>query len=206
VTKTRRLVGQRNTRPRALIPLRCTSLWVVMILLVACGESDRSDGIPPGETVVEEGRASLITTSINDRKESWQVWDSQSDWNGYGGYQTLGTASIYSRAVASDQLQRGDVLSIGFTLTETADGLGADLIDISVKKRSAGSGSFGSENDGTARISIQSATKDGESMHIIGDFSGTLPFQNYGSRDADLSNVLEIEGGHFDVVLAPLSR
>jgi len=177
-----------------------------MILLVACGGSDRSDGVSRGETVVEEGRASLITTSINDRKESWHVRDSQSDWNGYGGYQTLGIANIYSSAVASDQLQRGDVLSIGFTLTETADGLGAVLIDISVKKRSAGSGSFGSENDGTARISIQSATEQGESMHIVGRFSGTLPFQNYGSRDTDLSNVLEIEGGHFDVVLAPLSR
>lgn len=177
-----------------------------MILLVACGESDRSDGVSLGKTVVEGGRASLITASINDRQESWHVWDGQSDWNGYGGYQTLGSVNIYSRAVASDQLQRGDVLSIGFTLTATADGLGADSIDISVQKRSAGSGSFGSENDGTARISIQSATEQGESMHIVGHFSGTLPFQNHGSRDADLSNVLEIEDGHFDVVLAPISR
>jgi len=173
--------------------------------LLACspdpGES--TNNANPSDAGAE---TTVISTSLNGVEQLWRINNGQSDWKAFRSGQTIGTANLYSFAVANEKFERSDVLSIGFALTNTPDGYGVDNAEVSIMMRSAGSGSFSSANDGSAQISIESATEEGGSMRIVGNFSGRLPFRLHSSRDAESSNVLVIDNGQFDVSLEPLSR
>jgi hypothetical protein len=179
------------------------------LLFSLCACTDSGSNLVEGNAATSAENSvdsAVIVAQLNGEPQKWRVYGSQSDWRAFHSYVSIGFASIYSFADASDELQRSDVLSVGFTLAESSDGFYARELDIAVTKQSAGLGSFSSENDGTADIAIHSAIHEGDSMHIVGSFSGRLPFRLHSSRDTDLSNVLVIENGQFDVVLAPLSR
>jgi len=153
-----------------------------------------------------ESATATIVTSMNGAEQNWRFNSSQSDWNAFRSGQTIGTANLYSFAVANEDFERSDVLSIGFALMNTPDGYGVDNAEVSIRMSSAGNGSFSSTNDGLAKISIESVTEKGELMHIVGSFSGRLPFRLHSSRESDSPNVLVIDDGQFDVLLEPLSR
>ena len=187
---------------------RTTFLFAIIAAtgLTACGSSEPSDsaattsenkatevtGKPTAPAVQSE--AGTVQTTLNGEPTRWQVDSRQSDW--FGGLDSPLTSVSFLSSVHADASVPG---RISFTLTRNANG----WISSGIKIVPTVSGPVYSSNDGAAEVVVTSAVMDGDILKLSGTFSGTLPYREYTSPEADMNKVLNLQDGTFEVNIPP---
>jgi len=183
----------------------------VMLLLGACGdESKNADEV----SAVDVESVGQITGTMNGDRHVWhitatkegQVWRSQSDWSPLQSGAIIATVNMFGMSDPSRTMGSNGALVLGFSLATEGGSYSAINSEINLYPKKAGLGNYSSSNDGDVTIVVAQATQSGDLMRLKGNWNGRLPFKKFSSRDADMSDVVTIENGSFDVALPPLQK
>lgn len=195
-------------------------LAAAVLILAACGGSDgdTSSATPAAaqqsaERAPNPGLRQLggIDARLNGERRDWfvtgskegSVWRSQSDVNVFGNTRSI---SIFGHATADTWSSDKDALRIQATVREASPDLLISNVKISYYKGGFGTGIYSTTNDGEAEFEITNMVLKDGLTHIMGSFSGTLPYRKHSSRDAEPDNFVTVESGRFNVKLPPLVK
>ncbi|MGH1421171.1 MAG: hypothetical protein ACRBEQ_05085 [Hyphomonas sp.] len=183
----------------------------IMLLtgLAACGGADapaspqantdaaKPENKPRGATGwanQPENRAGTVTATINGEVHTWHVQKSQSEWySGLDAPQSF--VSIYSFQAVDNPIPS----VISFDINRSGDKWFAQKIV--VRPSNPDIWDFSTSNDGAKTFEVTSASMEGDVMKLTGVFTAAMPALNKIGEDPDMTNILKVENGTFDVSL-----
>lgn len=207
-----------------MTPMKTSLILASLLMLAACSKGDTApetgagDASPeaslPGDTeaaaeaamaeepaaMAEKGDGTL-TATINGEERTWYTthsetggtFTSQSDWSGVAPFLSV---HIMGHGSPDTTLDTNGALSLGFRLKDTGSLPGIQDAELALMTDSF-QDRYTAQKGGSVNVSVDSATFDGNWLHLEGRFSGTLGFEGEGAPDG--AEKVKVEGGRFDV-------
>ncbi|MGB5334908.1 MAG: hypothetical protein WBN07_04765 [Woeseiaceae bacterium] len=188
---------------------RRLAFTVFAMVLVACGADAGSDDTG-GQAVASNASSSVevlgeITAKLNGESRTWYVtrehqygrWMSESDQRFHG----EGTV-ILSGHVSKDTITNtADLLILKAHVRSTNAGPDVQSANITFGGADVWLGRYASEYGGEAIVTFDTINNSDGETHLKGTFSGKLPYKGNSSANPDLSNIVALDSGEFDVNL-----
>lgn len=209
----------RSSSTSMKLRLLVAALLFATAMLTACGPGEDSGADPESAADATDERArespsetngsgeepdGVITATFNGTERTWYITSaersgqfvSQSDWSSYSASHS--GVSIMGHVSPSWPFRSAEAIMIGFTLQGTGEN--PSVGDPSITYLSGGiTNNHSSDHDGNANISVTSASIDGETLTISGNFSGMLPFKSMsGDADVESTETIVVENGTFE--------
>jgi hypothetical protein len=179
------------------------------MVLAACG-TDAGSADNVGKAAAPTASSSVevlgeITAALNGEQRTWYVtreykagrWITESDQS------FLGTGTVFfSGHVSKDNATNPiDLLVITASVNDSGDGATVQSAKIMFAGQELWKGRYGSEYGGEAVVTFDTISNSGGETRLRGRFSGKLPYKDNSSADPDVSNIVTLEKGEFDVNL-----
>ena len=184
-----------------------TSLFCI-VSLAACGGSQSGDSTPSSSeasktkhklkaaVIRPENVAGTISATINGEPFEWTAQKDQSEW-----FHNLDAPQSFISVHSYPSLDQSIPGNIVFTINRYGDRWVA--VKIYVRPFNSDIRDFSTSNDGASTFEVKSASMEGDQMKLTGTFTATLPALNKIGEDPDMSNILKVENGTFDLIIPP---
>lgn len=189
--------------------MRCMTVVLFATLLVACN-SEAGSTDSGGQPAASSANSNVevlgeITATLNGEQRTWYVtreykygrWISES----VQGFRGTGTV-VFSGHVSDDSATNGlDLLMINAHVYDSGDGPTVQGAKIVFAGQEMWKGRYGSEYGGEAVVKFDTINSSDGVTRLKGTFSGKLPYKSSSSPDPDMSDVILLESGEFDMNL-----
>lgn len=176
--------------------------WALIGVLAGCLAGCGSGGEAALGNSAEDADGTL-TASIGDEERIWYItsssmmgqYVSQSDWS-----EPLSgriSVSLMGHASPDTVMDTEGALMLSFTVrSPTGD---AEVIEPELNYLVGGmTEAFSSSEDGSASVSVDSISVDGETLKVSGAFEGTLNFRSMGGAAPPATESVKLQGGRFE--------
>jgi len=186
------------------------AIAVSAMLLVACNsESVSTDSSAKRAASSSNSNVEVlgeINATLNGEQRTWYVtreyaygrWISESNQALRDGTGTVILTGHVSDDSATNPL---DLLMINAHVRDSADGPTVQVATIVFAGQEMWQGRYSSEYDGEAVVEFSAIESSDGATRLQGTFSGKLPYKSNSSAGPDMSNIVMLESGEFDVNL-----
>lgn len=177
-------------------------------VLVACG-ADAGD-VSVGKAAASTGSSTVevlgeISAKLNGESRTWYVtreykygrWISESS----PAFRGKGTVFLSGHVSKDTTTNPVDLLILNAHVRGTDSDPDVQSANITFAGADMWLGRYGSEYGGEAVITFDTISNSGGETRLKGTFSGRLPYKDNSSANPDLSNIVALDSGEFDVNL-----
>lgn len=199
----------RRTPETLIAGLRGLTFAAFAMVLAACG-ADAGSADNGGQSSASRAPSSVevlgkITAALNGEQRTWYVtreykagrWISESDQN----FRGTGTVFLSGHVSNDSATNPIDLLMITASVNTSGDGPTVQTAKIVFAGQELWKGRYSSEYGGEAVVTFDTISNSGGETRLKGAFSGKLPYKDNSSAYPDVSNVVTLERGEFDVNL-----